>query len=147
MCTTDHYHLQAKPLKVFQKYKQNMKGSAKYVQKERIQRRLFQAARGRRKESWKSSTPMSSSSSNGYVYYASFIDDYYRKTRIHFFLKRKDEVFSNFKEFKSLIENHTNMKTKNFRSDNGVEFTSDEFKELCKESGIERELNIPYNPQ
>ena len=27
------------------------------------------------------------------------------------------------------------------------EFTSNEFKELCKESGIKRELSTPYNPQ
>ena len=34
-----------------------------------------------------------------------------------------------------------------FRSDNGGEFTSNEFKELCKESRIKRELSTPYNPQ
>ena len=64
-----------------------------------------------------------------------------------FFLKSKDEVFSKFKEFKALIENHTEKKIKTFRSDNGGEFTSNEFKELCKDSGIKRELSTPYNPQ
>ena len=34
-----------------------------------------------------------------------------------------------------------------FRSNNGGEFTSNEFKELCKESGIKREFSTPYNPQ
>ena len=61
--------------------------------------------------------------------------------------KNKDEVFSKFKEFKALIENHTEKKIKTFRSDNGKEFTSNEFKELCKELGIKRELSNPYNPQ
>ena len=42
----------------------------------------------------------------------------------------KDEVFSKFKEFKALIENHTEKKIKTIRSDNGGEFTSNEFKEL-----------------
>ena len=56
-------------------------------------------------------------------------------------MKNKDEVFSKFKEFKALIENHTEKKIKTFRSDNGREFTSDEFKELCRELGIKRELN------
>ena len=46
-----------------------------------------------------------------------------------------------------MIENHTKNKIKTFRSNNGEEFTSDEFKELCKDSGIKRELNTPYNPQ
>ena len=31
----------------------------------------------------------------------------------------KDEVFSQFKEFKALIENHTEKKTKTFQLDNG----------------------------
>ena len=48
-------------------------------------------------------------------------------------MKNKDEVFSMFKEFKALIENHTENKIKTFQSDNGGEFTSNEFKELCKD--------------
>ena len=44
--------------------------------------------------------------------------------------------------FKALIENHTEKKNKTFRSDNGKEF-----KELCKDSGIKRELSTPYNAQ
>ena len=58
LCTIGHYHLQAKLLKVFQKFKQNMKGSAKDMQKERTQRRHFQVVKAKKKESWKSSTPM-----------------------------------------------------------------------------------------
>ena len=89
---------------------------------------------------------MSSSSLSGYAYYVSFIDDFSRKTWVYF-IKNKDEVFSKFKEFKALIESHIENKIKNFRSDNGGEFTSNEFKELCKESGIKREFSTPYNPQ
>ena len=62
-------------------------------------------------------------------------------------MKRKDEVFNKFKEFEGLIENHTENKIKTFLSDNGGEFTSNEFKELCKDSGTKRELTTPYNPQ
>ena len=46
-----------------------------------------------------------------------------------------------------MIEKHTGKEIKTFRSDNGGEFTSNEFKELCKESGIKRDLSTPYNPQ
>ena len=43
----------------------------------------------------------------------------------------------------SIDENHTEKKIKTFLLDNGEEFTSNEFKELCKESGIKRELSTP----
>ena len=62
-------------------------------------------------------------------------------------MKNKDEVFSKFKEFKALIKNHTEMKIKTFHSGNGGEFTSNEFKELCRDSRIKRELTTSYNPQ
>ena len=62
-------------------------------------------------------------------------------------MKNKDEVFSKFKEFKALIENHIEKKIKTFLSENGGEFTSNDFKDLCKESRIKRELFTPYNPQ
>ena len=75
---------------------------------------------------------MSSNSLSRYVYYVSFIDDFSRKTWIYF-MKNKDEVFNKFKEFKALIENHIENKINTFRSDNGGEFTSNEFKELCRD--------------
>ena len=48
--------------------------------------------------------PMPTTSLAGYDYYVSFIDDYLCNTWIYF-LKRKDEVFEKFKEFKALVEN------------------------------------------
>ena len=81
---------------------------------------------------------MSSSSLRGYVYYVSFIDDFPRKSWIYF-MKNKDELFSKFKEFKALI--------KTFQSENGGEFNPNEFKRLCKDSGIKSELSTFYNPQ
>jgi hypothetical protein len=62
-------------------------------------------------------------------------------------LKSKDEVFSKFKEFKSLIENLSERNIKILRSDNGGEYTSKEFSNFCKYVGIKRELTTPYNPQ
>jgi transposase InsO family protein len=89
---------------------------------------------------------MPSSSISGYVYYVSFIDDYSRTTWIKF-LNAKYEVFSKFKEFKTLIENLSERKIKIFRSDNGGEYTSKEFVNFCKDVGIKRELTTLYNPQ
>jgi transposase InsO family protein len=80
------------------------------------------------------------------MYYVSFIDDYSRRTWIYF-MKTKDEVFSRFQEFKTLVENQTGKKIKVLRSDNGGEYTSNDFKDFCKEAGIKRELTVSYNPQ
>ena len=90
--------------------------------------------------------PMSTTSLSRYVYYVSFLDDYSRKTWIYF-LKGKDEVFERFKEFKALVENLSEKKIKTLRSDNGGEFTSNEFKYFYKEARIKREHTTPYNPQ
>ena len=62
-------------------------------------------------------------------------------------MKNKSEVFVKFKEFKALIENHSERRIKTLRSDNGGEYTSKEFEAFCKEVAIKRELTTPYNPQ
>jgi transposase InsO family protein len=80
-----------------------------------------------------------------FVYYVIFIDDYSRKTWIYF-LKAKDDVFSKFQEFKALVENLSRRKIKILRSYNGGEYTSNEFKDFCREEGIKSELTTPYNP-
>jgi hypothetical protein len=46
------------------------------------------------------------------------------------------EVFSKIKEFKDLIENPYVRKIKILRSDNGGEYTSKEFVNVCKDVGI-----------
>lgn len=86
---------------------------------------------------------MPTSSLNGYVYYLTFVDDYSRKTFIYF-LQGKDELFNKFKEFKALVENLSKKKIKILRSNNGGKFTGSDFKNLCREAGIKRELTTPY---
>jgi len=77
------------------------------------------------------------------VYYVLFIDDFSRNTWIYF-LKKKSEVFDRFKEFKALVENQTKKKIKVLRTDNGGEFCSKEFEELCKKCGIAWQKTTPY---
>jgi hypothetical protein len=90
--------------------------------------------------------PMTAPSMNGCLYYIIFIDDCSRKTWIYF-LKTKDESFSKFQDFKNLVENQTGRHIRVFRTDNGKEFDSHKYDDLCRASGIKRELTVPYNPQ
>jgi transposase InsO family protein len=62
-------------------------------------------------------------------------------------LKTKDESFSKFQDFKNLVENQTGRHIRVFRIDNGKEFDSHKYDDLCRASGIKRELTVPYNPQ
>jgi IS30 family transposase len=80
------------------------------------------------------------------VYYFSFIDDFSRNTWIHF-LRKKSKLFERLKEFKGLMENLTEKRIKVLRMDNGGELFINEFKELCKKCGIERQKTNPYTHQ
>jgi hypothetical protein len=44
-------------------------------------------------------------SASGFQYYVTLIDDYSRRTWILFMIT-KDEIFSRFRDFKALVENH-----------------------------------------
>jgi len=80
------------------------------------------------------------------MYYVSFIDDFSRNTWIYF-LKKKFEVFNRFKEFKALVENHTEKKIKVLRTDDSGEFCSKEFEVFCKKCGIAWQRTTPYTPE
>jgi transposase InsO family protein len=89
--------------------------------------------------------PMSSPSSlGGCFYYVIFIDDYSRKCWIYF-LKAKSDTFDKFKEYKAFIEKQIGKNIKTLRTDNGGEFETLEFEDLCKSAGIKRQLTVPYN--
>ena len=62
-------------------------------------------------------------------------------------MQKKDQTFSKFCEFKSLVEKESGKKVKALRSDNGGEYISNEFKDFYIREGIRRELIAPHNPQ
>ena len=64
-----------------------------------------------------------------------------------YFLKQKSEAFEKFKNFRQLIENEVMEKIDTLRTDNGREFTSNEFKMYCMDNGIKIHLNNVYTPQ
>ena len=74
---------------------------------------------------------MSDKSLGGHLYYVTFIDDHSRKTWLYL-LKKKDEVFKKFKEFRSKMETLNERRIKTLRSDNGGEYTSKELISYCK---------------
>jgi hypothetical protein len=82
----------------------------------------------------------------GSIYCVSLIDDFSRKTWIYF-LRKNSKVFYKFKEFKSLVENYTDKKIKVLRTNNGAEFSGNEFDQFCKKFGIARQNTTPYTPQ
>ena len=61
-------------------------------------------------------------------------------------MKAKSETFDKFQEFKTFIEKQMGSHIHALRFDNGGEFDSHHFNDLHQESGIKRELTVPYNP-
>ncbi|CAL2277303.1 unnamed protein product [Prunus armeniaca] len=85
-------------------------------------------------------------SNGGARYFVTFMDDFSRKVWVYF-MKQKSKVFAKFKEWKTETENQTGRKIKYLRSDNGGEYTSNEFTDYCKQEGIIRHFTVKKNPQ
>jgi transposase InsO family protein len=79
-------------------------------------------------------------------YFLTFIDDFSRKIFVYF-LGKKSQTFERFREFKALVENTTGEKIACLRTDNGGEYTSKEFEEFLRKSGIKHETTIAHTPQ
>ena len=65
------------------------------------------------------------------------IDDFSHKVWV-FLLKQISDVFSTFKVWKTMIKKQTARQVKSLRTNNGLEFCTDEFNTLCKNEGIVR---------
>ena len=82
----------------------------------------------------------------GAEYFLTFIDDKSRYVWVYF-LQHKSQVFEKFCEWKAMVEKATGKKLKAIRTDNGGEFTSNEFEVYLRAEGVRHELIIPKNPQ
>eukprot|EP00253_Pinus_taeda_P005591 PITA_05591 len=89
--------------------------------------------------------PSRKKSPRGEEYVILFIDDFSRMCWIGL-LKHKDEAFEKFKAFKALVENESDCRIKCLRSDQGGEFTSDEFFDFFEEHEIRREFSTARTP-
>ena len=62
----------------------------------------------------------------GATYILTINDDFSRKVWV-FFLKQKGDMFSTFKDWRTMIEKQIRGQVKCFCTDNGLKFCSDEF--------------------
>ena len=90
--------------------------------------------------------PAKNESLGGKRWFVSFIDDYSRRSWIYM-MKHKHEVLNIFLEWKNMVEKKTGKKLKVLRSDNGGEYISDPFFEICKKEGITRHFSVRETPQ
>jgi transposase InsO family protein len=82
----------------------------------------------------------------GERYFILLVDDYTRMTTICF-LKNKSEDFEKFKIYKEMVENEMDSRIKCLRSDNGGDFTSNEFMDYYNSHGIKRHFFVATTPQ
>lgn len=90
--------------------------------------------------------PLQVESIGGSRYFVTFIDDFSRCVSVHF-IKRKAEVFEKFKLFEAMVTRECGEPIKKLRTDNGGEYTSNEFQTYLKSKGIEHQLTVPHSPQ
>jgi transposase InsO family protein len=58
----------------------------------------------------------------------------------------KSQAFMIFKQFQTLLEIQFSCKIKNFQSDGGADFTSNQFQSHLLTSGIRHRMSCPYTP-
>lgn len=85
-------------------------------------------------------------SMGGAKYFVSFIDYYSRRCWVYP-IKKKSDVLEVFKVYKVRVELDSGNKIKCLRTDNGGEYTGDEFDTFCRQEGIKRQFTTSYTPQ
>ena len=90
--------------------------------------------------------PMRTTSKGGAEYFVLFMDDFSRYSFVYF-LRKKNEALDAFRKFKTLVENQLGRRIRKLRTDNGGEYTGDDFENCLSEHGIIHETSLPYTPQ
>ncbi|KAL3326682.1 hypothetical protein AABB24_037395 [Solanum stoloniferum] len=90
--------------------------------------------------------PSRVSSTLGFRYFVSFINDYSRCTWV-FLMKDRSELFSIFKSFFAEIQNQFGVSICTFRSYNALEYLSSQFQEFMTHKSIIHQTTFPYTPQ
>ena len=90
--------------------------------------------------------PIEIQSHGGSRYFITFIDDFSKWTTVYT-MKEKSESFQCFKKFHKFAETHSGEKVKTLRTDNGGEYTSNEFQNYLEQNGIIHQPTVAYSPQ
>lgn len=90
--------------------------------------------------------PVKQPSISQYRYMVTFIDDFSRYVWVDF-MKEKSETLNKFIEFKEKVEKEIGRRIQCLRTDNGGEYTSDEFERYLQRQNIKRQLTCPGTPQ
>ncbi len=89
---------------------------------------------------------INSKSLNGGEYFLTFVDVHTRYAWIYI-LKHKSQVFQCFQVWKALAERLSDRKLVSLRTDNGGEYTSQEFQTYLEKEGIEHQFTVPRTPE
>lgn len=82
----------------------------------------------------------------GARYFATFIDDKTRYTKV-VILKKRSEIITTFKNYMRQMKSETGQNIKVLRTDNAKEYLSREFTDLLESEGIRRQLTVEHTPQ
>lgn len=82
----------------------------------------------------------------GERYYITFMDDFTHFTVVYP-LKHKSDALMMFKKYEALATTHFSNRLVCLRCDNGGEYTSKIFLQLCEDKGIQLQCTTPYTPQ
>ena len=85
-------------------------------------------------------------SGGGAEYFMTLTDDKTRYVWVYA-LKKKDEAFKKFQEWKALVEKSSGYTMKILRSDNGGEYVSTDFDNFMKSEGVVHQTTVPGTPQ
>lgn len=83
---------------------------------------------------------------NGKRYIVTFTDDYTHFTTVYL-MEKKSEVIQHFFTFSQMVSSQFEKKISRLRCDNGGEYSSNEFKQMCRDSGIQIEYTVAYSPE
>nr|GEU39688.1 retrovirus-related Pol polyprotein from transposon TNT 1-94 [Tanacetum cinerariifolium] len=129
-------------MEIHNKIMKIIKGALVLMRGEKVAANLYQL----KGEIIEEAEALVASNSLSHRYFISFIDDYSRRCWVYP-IKKKSDVFEVFKVYKARVELDSGKKIKCLRTDNGGEYTGDEFDTFYKQEGIKRQFTTAYTPQ